>query len=485
MRAALALLVIVVMCGAAAAQDWTQFLGNPQHTGAGTQTFPQINNPRMRWKVPLEERPMIMAHPLVVAGVVYISNMDGKVIALDADSGQTKWTFQAGGAVGVCLAVVDGRVHFGSFDGYQYCLNAADGALLWRIPTGAPILSAPCVVEGRVFFGNNDGRFMALDAATGHVAWEARAEERIISNPAWFDGRVYFASDDMHAYAHDSASGLLVWKVKLTGESNRWNSPTVVPTAKAVLFTSVPHMPMSGMGMKDLYSRYYLGHVAFRNGKWSKHPYTLTEALVNYAQNLEKFPDQRSVYLLDAATGQHRTDFWVKDQASGQVTKIYGLPMNLWYQNANNRPLVWQDRYILFQAFGNTLKIDAVEGQIEELYADGIARGDEYTPITLWGEKIYAGIAGNLATLDLNSGRRHQLRGVSGVERADFTPIDSRIGRWGGGTGNGGSGNSSFIIINDGRLYYSLTGWVYCFDGVVSDTPEPRPWEQPQPGGGL
>ena len=367
--------------------------------------------------------------------------------------------------------------------GFEYGIGTSDGKLIWKIPTGATILSAPCVVDGKVFFGNNDGRFMALDAATGKTVWEARADERIISNPAFFDGKVYFASDDMFAYACNAADGKLAWKTKLMGESNRWDSPTVVPEAKAVLFTSVPHQPIGGMGMKDLYSRYYLGHVAFRNGKWTQHPFSLTEALVNYSQSLEKAPDQRNVFLLDASNGDERNDFWVKDEKTAQVTKIKGLPMNLWYHNANNRPLVWQNRYIIFQAFGNMLKIDSVGGRIDELHPDGLARGDEYTPITIWGDKVYAGIAGNLASLDLKTLKRKQIRGVSGVERADFTPIDTRIGTWGGGTGDGGSSGSSFILIHDGKLYYSLMGWIYCFDGVQSDTPEPRPWESATRGG--
>ncbi len=200
--------------------------------------------------------------------------------------------------------------------------------------------------------------------------------------------------------------------------------------------------------------------------KRGRKSYTLTEALTNYAQALVRAPDQRSVFLLDATTGEERTDFWVKDDQSGRVTRIHGLPMNLWYHNGNNRPLVYRHRFLLFQAFGNMLKIDAVGGEITELYPDGLARGDEYTPITVWGDKVYAGIAGNLASLDLTTLWRRQIRGVFGVERADFTPIDTRIGKWGGGTGDGGSSGSSFIIINRGRLYYSLMGWIYCVDST-------------------
>lgn len=461
----------------AASATWHQFLGGPCRTGEGSASFPRIQNPRMRWKVALSERPMLMAHPIVVDGTVYVANMDGTLTAFDAGTGERRWQFRAGGAIGVCPAVVDRRVHFGSLDGFQYCLDT-DGRVLWRMPTGAPILSAPCVVGGRVFFGNEDGAFFALSAEDGAVAWRAQAGDRILSNPAYFDGKVYFASDDMHAYAFSAANGQLAWKRPLTGESNRWNSPTVVPAARAVLFTSVPHQPMGGMGMKDLYGRYYLGHVAFRDGKWSHHPFTLTEALTAYAEGLERAPDQRSVFLLDAATGEEQTEFRVRDEASGQVTPFHGLPMNLWYHNGNNRPVVWQGRYILVQAFGNLLKIDPVDGWITETYPNGIARGDEYTPITIWDNTVYAGIAGNIACVDLATGRRHQLRGVYGVERADFTPIDTRVGRWGGGTGDGGSQNSSFIVICDGRLYYSVFGWLYCFDDVQSDQPEPRPWEQ-------
>lgn len=29
-----------------------------------------------------------------------------------------------------------------------------------------------------------------------------------------------------------------------------------------------------------------------------------------------------------------------------------------------------------------------------------------------------------------------------------------------------------------GRRHSSVFGWLYCFDDVQSDQPEPRPWEQ-------
>jgi len=443
--------------------QWTQFLGSPARMGQGPASFPALKDPPIRWKTQLGERPMLLAHPLVIGNAVILTNMDGKVTALNAATGTPLWEFQADGPVGVCPAFEAGRLHFGDFAGFQYCLDAGSGKLIWKLATGAPIWSAPCEAAGKVFFGNNDGLFLAVAPATGEVLWKARLPERILSNPAFFDGRVYVAAADMTARAFAAADGAPAWTVRMTGESNRFDCPTVVPAAKAVLFTSVPHQPMGGMGMKDLYSRYYLGHVAFRDGKWSKHPFTLVEALTNYRDSIRRVPDQESVLLLDAATGAKRTDFWLADDKTGKRIALGMLPMNLWYHNANNRPLVVDERHILIQCFGNMLKIDAVEGGITELYPDGIARGDEYTPVTVWDNVVYAAIAGNMATLNRANNKRRQLRGVYGQERADFTPIDSRIGRWRGGTGDGGYQGSGHIIIDSGRLYYSSYGWIYCF----------------------
>lgn len=83
-------LMLISLCATAGAEEWTQFLGGPRHAGCGEEKYSEVSNPRLLWKTALEERPMLMAHPLVVAGMVYVANMDGRLVALDAETGKEK-----------------------------------------------------------------------------------------------------------------------------------------------------------------------------------------------------------------------------------------------------------------------------------------------------------------------------------------------------------------------------------------------------------
>ena len=60
-------------------------------------------------------------------GVVYVGDWNGRVYALSAASGATRWTFQTGDKVKDAIAYSGGRVYFGSYDHHVYAFNARTG----------------------------------------------------------------------------------------------------------------------------------------------------------------------------------------------------------------------------------------------------------------------------------------------------------------------------------------------------------------------
>ncbi|RZB13734.1 hypothetical protein StrepF001_42475 [Streptomyces sp. F001] len=63
-------------------------------------------------------------------------------------------------------AVANGIVYIGSGDGRIYALNAASGNVRWTYETGDVVWSSPTVADGIVYIGSIDHRVYALDAAT-------------------------------------------------------------------------------------------------------------------------------------------------------------------------------------------------------------------------------------------------------------------------------------------------------------------------------
>ena len=66
-------------------------------------------------------------------GNVYVGFTNGQMYALDQNTGATKWSYQAGGALYLGgAAVANGLLFFGAGNGVFYALNATTGALVWK-----------------------------------------------------------------------------------------------------------------------------------------------------------------------------------------------------------------------------------------------------------------------------------------------------------------------------------------------------------------
>ena len=70
--------------------------------------------------------------PLVARGLVYVGDWDGRVWALEARTGRTRWTFRTAGRIKGSLALSGNRVFVGDYDGRLYALDARTGRLVWR-----------------------------------------------------------------------------------------------------------------------------------------------------------------------------------------------------------------------------------------------------------------------------------------------------------------------------------------------------------------
>ncbi len=128
----------------------------------------------------------LAANPVVLAGVVYLQDLDSNVYAIALTSGKLEWEYRCNapersgpGPNGV--AVLDGRV-YGETPTSVFALKAATGKPLW---VNAHVLSAgegtfgiqPQVADGRVYLasqygiGPGGGVLLALNASTGAVLW--------------------------------------------------------------------------------------------------------------------------------------------------------------------------------------------------------------------------------------------------------------------------------------------------------------------------
>jgi quinohemoprotein ethanol dehydrogenase len=133
------------------------------------------------------------ATPIAVDGMLYTTGPWSVVFAIDARTGKERWRHdpqvpRAKGAHACCdvvnrgVAVYRGRVYVGTLDGRLQALDANTGRVVWSVMTVDPsrpytITMAPRVVKGRVIIGNGGaelgvrGYVSAYDAETGAQVW--------------------------------------------------------------------------------------------------------------------------------------------------------------------------------------------------------------------------------------------------------------------------------------------------------------------------
>ncbi len=132
--------------------------------------------------------------PLVIDGTMYLMGpYPNKVFALDAVTGEMKWTYVPNvdpAAQGeACCDVVtrgisydNGKIFAATLDGHLVSLDAKTGKELWvttlgQIARGETITMAPLAVKGKILVGNSGGEMgvrgwlTAVDENTGKIAW--------------------------------------------------------------------------------------------------------------------------------------------------------------------------------------------------------------------------------------------------------------------------------------------------------------------------
>jgi quinohemoprotein ethanol dehydrogenase len=147
----------------------------------------------LAWSFDTETTRGLEATPIVAGGVMYTTGSWSVVFALDARTGKLLWKWdpqvpRTFGQKACCdvvnrgVAVYKGRVYVGTLDGRLAALDAQTGKPVWDVVTvdqNLPytITGAPRVVKGKVLIGNGGaemgvrGHLSAYDADTGKLAW--------------------------------------------------------------------------------------------------------------------------------------------------------------------------------------------------------------------------------------------------------------------------------------------------------------------------
>lgn len=136
------------------------------------------------WKADIGEgstsRNPLTAQPVLADGRIFAMDVEHEVSALDAASGKRLWWIDAGASdeddtvVGGGLGFSAGVLYVTNGYGEVLALRPDDGGLIWRARLPAPAQAAPTVLDGRIFVGTVDNRLVALGVEDGRVLWTYR-----------------------------------------------------------------------------------------------------------------------------------------------------------------------------------------------------------------------------------------------------------------------------------------------------------------------
>jgi outer membrane protein assembly factor BamB len=155
-------------------------------TGTGEIIGMNASDGKIKWKI--DNRIPISAAPTLSEGVLYITDRDNRLQAIDAESGRVLWDYRAlpesVAYPRVASASVLGSVVIAPFtSGEVVAISAATSKAAWgknvigfdvdsQSGKFNTIIANPVIADKRVFVSAPTGTLLALDGATGQIAWD-------------------------------------------------------------------------------------------------------------------------------------------------------------------------------------------------------------------------------------------------------------------------------------------------------------------------
>lgn len=262
----------------------------------------------------------VRLRPAVVDGVLYADSTDGKLTALDANSGKTIWSkssrthgwfgwgdakrkdaLYAGGP-----AVSGDLLAVGTLDGHVYGVNAKDGSPRWEAELKSQVLTSPVIAGDLVIVRTSDGRVYGLDSKSGESRWvydqgtvpllSLRGNGAMLSA----NGVLFFGSDDGKLVALRQDNGSKLWEqVLATGEGR----------------TDIDHLDDVDGGIlldgTTLFATAYHGKLTAVDGPTGRplwaHPFSSFDSLASSGNAIFGVDDESQVWAFDKSSG---ADMW-------------------------------------------------------------------------------------------------------------------------------------------------------------------------------
>ena len=175
-------------------QNWLTYSGTysgHRHTRLKQIDASNVRDLEVKWIWQARSLQSFSATPLVVDGIMYVTQAPNDVVAIDARTGRTFWTYSytpspgrlcCRGLVNRGLAILGDTLFMATVDAHLIAIDAKNGKPLWKTKVAEAedaygMTLAPLVVKDKVIVGPSGGEYGirgfidAFDAKTGKRAW--------------------------------------------------------------------------------------------------------------------------------------------------------------------------------------------------------------------------------------------------------------------------------------------------------------------------
>ncbi len=228
-------------------ESWLSYSGtymSQRHSRLTAVDKSNVERLQLKWVFQAQSLQSFEASPLVVDGIMYLTQPPNDVVALDAKTGRLFWIYSyeplptarpCCGRINRGLAMLGHTLFMATIDARLVAVDARDGNPLWEVPVADPeegyaMTLAPLVINDKVVVGVAGGEFgirgfiAAHDPTTGNEVWRFYTvpgpddpghstwrgnDWRTGGAPVWVTG------------SYDAASNLTYWGVGNPGPD--WN----------------------------------------------------------------------------------------------------------------------------------------------------------------------------------------------------------------------------------------------------------------------
>ena len=176
-------------------ENWLTYNGDymsQRYSQLDQITPDNVTNLELKWILQNQVFGAWQSNPIIVDGVMYVTERPNSVMAVDASTGRVFWKFRhtpsenarvCCGANNRGVAVLDDRVFMGTLDARLIALDRINGQPLWNaevadVNLAYSVTMAPLVVKDKIIVGVGGGEYgirgyvAAFDAETGEQAWK-------------------------------------------------------------------------------------------------------------------------------------------------------------------------------------------------------------------------------------------------------------------------------------------------------------------------